>query len=386
MNNLKNRIVLVVLAMTSFFVLTGCFGSNPTGTSSPETKVKSGDTTWKYEKVIVQPIVTKVSTGSDNTLGSIEKDKASIIIPKNTFDGETQVELKTPDSVPEYFGKEVKMLGAPIEIIASDKNRLNEPVTITFKYNDADIDMTRGTWSLRVTYYDGSKWEYIKPLRVDTEKKLITFVTYHFSLFGANQIEDDTVITENWVHSKTLDKQMKDGINSVSDHVAEQIIDMTLEKMGISDKTIKGKILADVLKDDWYKGIYDSYKEWDPIDLNQKIALLAGKKIAEIVDESALQEGLSNIAWDAAEDIAAVSKAAWFIAWWQYKDAAKIIGEQIADKFILTAAWRVAVEVVDYQIESWKNNEVEAAYVAFRDWSNAKFYWYNNEKDDFDTV
>jgi hypothetical protein len=82
-----------------------------------------------------------------------------------------------------------------------------------------------------VTYYDGTKWEYIKPISIDADKGLITFNTFHFSLFGANQIKDDTVITENWIHSKTLDKQMKGGLNKVSDHVAEQIIDLTLEKM-----------------------------------------------------------------------------------------------------------------------------------------------------------
>jgi hypothetical protein len=193
------------------------------------------------------------------------------------------------------------------------------------------------------------------------------------------------VISENWIHSQTLDKQMKGGLNSVSDKVAEQIIDLTLEKMGISDKTLKGKVLADVLKDDGYKGIYDSYKSGDVVDLNQKIAILAGKKIAQVAGESALQEGLKNLT-EGTEDVAAVAKAAGYIAGGQYKDAAKIIGEQIADKFVITAAGKIAVEVVNGQIESWKNNEVEAAYTAFRDGSNAKFYGYNNEKNDFDAV
>ncbi len=346
---------------------------------------ETGDTDWKYEKSITEPIVAKVLTGSEITLGDLEKNKATILIPSHTFDAEAQVDIKTPDSVPKYLGREMKMLGSPLEITASDTNRLNEPVTITFKYNANEIDAVRGVSSLRVAYYDGKKWEYIKPDSVDGEKQLLTFTTYHFSLFGANQIQEDTVISENWIHSKTLDKQMKDGINKVSDKVAEQIIDLTLEKMGISDKTLKGKVLADVLKDDGYKGIYDSYKSGDVADLNQKIALLAGKKIAEIAGESVVQEGLKTLT-ESSEDVAAISKAAGYIAWGQYRDAAKIIGEQIADKMIITAAWKIAVEVVDYQIESWKNNEIEAAYTAFRDGSNAKFYGYHNEKNDFDTV
>lgn len=387
---MKNKLKIIFPLVLSLFLIVGCLWNSSISTTSTTTNISKTevvywDTEWKFEKTITEPIIKKVSTWSSTTLGDLEKNKTTILIPKNTFDGETQIDIRNPDVVPKYLGKEVKMIGSPIEITATDKSRLNKPVTITFKYNKTDIDPIRGTSNLRVTYYDGTKWEYIKPDSIDAEKWLITFTTYHFSLFWANQISDDTVITESWIHSQTIDKQMKGGINKVSDKVAEQIIDLTLEKMGISDKTLKWKVLTDVLKDDGYKGIYDSYKTGDVIDLNQKIALLAGKKIAEIADESVVQEGLKNLT-EGAEDVAAVSKAAGYIAGGQYKDAAKIIGEQIADKFVITQAGKIAVEVVDYQIESWKNNEVEAAYTAFRDWSNAKFYGYNNEKNDFDTV
>ena len=47
----------------------------------------------------------------------------------------------------------------------------------------------------------------------------------------------------------------------MSDHVTNQIIDLTLQKMGINDKSLKAKILADVLKDDGYKKIYDAYEK-----------------------------------------------------------------------------------------------------------------------------
>jgi len=352
--------------------------------ASEEKQIVSGDTKWNYEKTIAATITAKSGSGPV-VLGAIESDKAQVKIPGGSFETETDVSILTPDSVPDYAGSEVKMLGAPLEIKAGAETRLNQPVAVSFKYDVSLLDPVRGTTSLRVAYYDGGRWEYIKPRAVDEEKQIISFDTYHFSLFGANQISDDKVITENWIHSQTLDKQMKENLNKMSDHVAEQIIDLTLQKMGISDESLKGKILADVLKDDGYKGIYDSYQSGDVVDLNQKIALLAGKKIASIVPESAWQEGLKNIT-EASEDIAAVSKAAGYIAGGQYKDAARIIGEQIADKFVITTAGKIAVEVINGQIESWKNNEVEAAYVAFRDGANAKFYGYNVDKNDFDSV
>lgn len=385
---MKNKKIFILLALV--IALTGCGKKSSEtngGSQTANNDIVKGDTAWTYEKTIAAPIIATAGMESDTIIGDVERDKASVSLLRGSFDADTEVSLVTPESVPEYIGSEVKMIGSPLEIkVSGEETRLNEPVTVTFKYDPATIDMERGTTSLRVAYYDGRHWEYIKPLAIDDKNNTISFITYHFSLFGVNQIKDDTVITENWIHSQTLDKQMKSGLNKVSDKVAEQVIDMTLEKMGISDKTLKGKILADVLKDDGYKGIYDAYQSDDKIDLSQKIAILAGKKIAENVSESVFQEGLKNLTDGGTEDVAAVAKAAGYAAEGQYREAAKIIGEQIADKFMLTTAGKIAVEVVNGQIQSWKNNEVEAAYTAYRDGSNAKFYGYNNDKEDFDTV
>jgi hypothetical protein len=59
----------------------------------------------------------------------------------------------------------------------------------------------------------------------------VTFSTYHFSLFGLNQIDSKKKLTEEWIHSKTLDDELKKNLNKMSDHVANQIIDLTLQKM-----------------------------------------------------------------------------------------------------------------------------------------------------------
>ncbi len=382
------RTIKIVLAIILVIVQTGCFNKNE-GTSIDASVKKDdivkGDTAWTFSKTIAEPLKALSNSVEDASIGDLEQNRVMLNVSKGSFDTDTEVTIQNPESVPEYLGSEVQMLGTPLEVKVGAETRLNEPATITFKYDSTTIDQERGTTSLRVAYYDGRKWEYIKPQAIDEVNSTMTFTTFHFSLFGGNQIKDDTVITEAWIHSQTLDKQMKTGLNSVSDKVAEQVIDMTLEKMGISDKSLKGKILADVLKDDGYKGIYDSYKGGDPIDLSQKVAILAGKKIAQIVPESVMQEGLKNLT-EGTDDVVAISKAAGYIAGGQYKDAAKIIGETIADKFVITAAGKIAVEVVNGQIESWKNNEVEAAYTAFRDGANAKFYGYNNEKNDFDTV
>jgi hypothetical protein len=200
MKDIRKKTVATVSILLFPLLLSGCFGGtkppvadtapgNPVSVATPAAgtptavPAESGDTDWKYDKAIPQALATKVSTGSDVVLGDLEKYQATVSLPKNTFDTETQVDIKTPDSVPKYLGKEVKMLGSPLEITADAKQRLNEPVTVTFKYDKNAIDPVRGTSSLRVTYYDGTKWAYIKPDSVNAEKGTITFTTYHFSLF-----------------------------------------------------------------------------------------------------------------------------------------------------------------------------------------------------------
>lgn len=391
------RVSLLAVLVLSASILSGCSNKIVNNVIDKAAEIKdkiagSGDTQWTYEKTIAAPI--DVTSGKTETsLGDLEKDKVAVKIDGGAFDSDTKVELKTPDTVPEYVGKEIKILGAPIEITANGESaRLNEKATINFKFDKALLNGDNSTSTLRVAYYNGTKWDYIKPLAIDMENGVMTFETYHFSLLGATKIQDETVLTENWIHSKTLDKSMRDNINKVTDEIANKIIDKGLEKMGISDKSIKGKILGDLLKENDYKDVYDAYKKGDILDMNSKMAVLIGKKIAENVPASTIQAGLKDLTADSSDfgsrvkDVEAVSQAAANIAEGQYKDAAKIIANQILDKTTIGLAGKVAVEVVNGQIESWKNSEVEAAYEAYNHGSSKVFYGYYNDKGDFNTV
>lgn len=387
---------LVVLALFAL-ILSGCFNKTISNLTDKVAEVKnkiagSGDTKWVYEKIITAPIEA-TSGKTETTLGTLEKDKVAVKIDGGAFDSDTKVELKTPDTVPEYVGKEINILGAPIEITANgESTRLNEKATISFKFDKSLLNGDNSTSTLRVAYYNGTKWDYIKPIAIDMENGIMTFETYHFSLLGATKIQDETVLTENWIHSKTLDKSLRDNINKVTDEVANKVIDKGLERLGITDKTIKGKILGDLLKENDYKDVYDAYKKGDILDMNAKIAVLAGKKIAENVPASAIQAHLKSLTADSSDfgskvkDVEAISQAAANIAEGQYKDAAKIIASQILDKTAVGLAGKVAVEVVNGQIESWKNSEVEAAYEAYNHGSSKVFYGYYNNKGEFDTV
>lgn len=350
------------------------------------TLIPSSGTKWKYEKTIASPITATSNASDSATLGDLQVHRVSIMVPKGTFDTATSVVLKTPDSVPSYVQSEMIPLGSPIEVTAGGAHtRLNAPVHMSFAFDVSSLPEGTQKKDIRVLYHDGSEWEFVRPTSVDMDKGVVEFDTYHFSFFGANKVSDETKITEAWLKSAAFDKMMRDGINAKSDFLANQVVDMLLKKMNISDESVKGKILADILKDDGYKDVIKAYASGDIVDGGQKVAALCGSKIVELVDESALSKALGAIS-GSAEDIAAAGKALGSLSAGQYKDAAKIIGEQIADKFLITTAGKIAVEVINVQIDSWKNAEVEAAFQAYKNGANGAFWGYNVDAKDFDAV
>lgn len=401
MENKAKRSCMAMIVILSLFLLTGCFNfwwEDKNKTEKPEVKIESGDTEWKFTKNIQTPITWKTSSDSELKLGDLATNKIEITLPKWATDIPMDVKLENPTEVPKIMWADFKTIWAPIDISSWTPTRLNEKATIKLAFNKDELPIGTTTWSLRVVYFDWQKRESIKPDKIDMEKWVVTFSSYHFSFRWLNKIDSKRKITEEWIHSKTLDDELKKKINKTSDHVANQIIDLTLQRMWLNDKDLKTQILKEVLKDDSYKSIYDASQKWEVVDMSQKIALLAWKKIAQNVPAWKLQAGLARLTKDsalkwagwwftsAASDVEAVGKAAWYVAEWRYEDAAKILGSKVIDKFLIGKAWKIAVEVIDYQIWAWKNSEVEAAYNAYKDWANGKFWWYNVDKWDFDWV
>ncbi len=387
---MKPTQIASILFMSVFFLmLSGCSRVPDGSTVQDRLEVPSlgnGNTTWEYEQKISAPLNGLVSTDQDLSLGDLQTNQVGIIVKQWALSSGTVITVQHPSKTPKIFAEQVQTLGAPIEINAGELPiRLDEKAVVTFAFDPKVLSPDTFPSELRVVYFNGQEWETIRPLSVDMTWGVVTFETYHFSLFGLNKIKDKTKITEEWIHSKTLDEELKKNLNSASDHVANQIIDLTLQKMGITDKSLKGKILSDVLKDDSYKKIYDAYQKWDVAELNQRITLLASKKIVQNVPSSVFKTMLGETI-DAKDDIEAVSKAAGFAVEGRYEDAARIIGENIADKFLLTTATKIAAEVMQGQIDSRKNKEVEAAYMAFKNGADGYFWGYNVDPWDFASV
>lgn len=362
------------------FVLSGCGKIGMGG---------SGDTDWLYEKTIASPI-SVTSADEEVTLGSLEKEGVEVIIPANTFSSPTQVTLENPDSTPKYVAKEMLGFGAPINISVGDSSvRLQEPVTIKMKFDPASLDeedLEAG--SLYFAYFNGKNWQYIKP-DVDMENQILAFTTYHFSLFGTTKLTVDQRI-EEYTHNKALADWAQEQSDEFTNSAAEAVIDHILkDKLGIVDESTKGKVLGSLLKDDEWGEMVKGLADGDYNQFNQNLQVLVGKKIVDNVPASALSKALKGVTTDlGVATIEKASEAAGYLAEGHYRDAAKIIGEHIADQFMITTAGKIAVAAIEHRIDTWKNEEVEAAYQVYKNGASSKIPWwgYNVEKGNFDEL
>ena len=379
-----NGILAIVIAAS--MLLGGC-GGTESSTGGPEVKA-SEPTNWEYTKDIPDPL-TATSGAEDVVLGDLEVHGVMVHIPGGTFDTPTEVSLVNPDSAPGYDEKEMNGLGAPIQITAGDGPvRLMQPVTITMKYNPDEVGDDFETGAMYFGYFNESEWEYIKA-DVDTQAQTMTFTTSHFSLFSKAKLTVDERI-DQYVDNSAVADWLKDQTSTMTEDALNSAIEhILIDNLKINNKSMIAQIYNSVLEDDEWKSMVESVNAGDPAMFNQNLQVLLGKKIVENVSESTLSNALKSLTGDLGiETVEKASEAAGYVAEGRYRDAAKIIGEHIADQFMITKVGKFAVAAIEGQIQSWKDEEVEAAYQAFKNGASSNVPWwgYQVEKENFEDV
>ncbi len=364
------------LIMVIVFFVTGCGGAS------------KGDTAWDFKKTIQNPLTASCGK-SEVKLGNLETNGVEVTIPANTFAKPTKVSLLNPDKVPNYVSKQMTGFGAPIELSVGEESvRLQQPVTVKMKFDPATLGADLESGSLYMGYFNGKEWQYVKTL-VDRDKNIMSFTTSHFSLFGQAKLTVDQRI-EQYTSNKALADWAQDQSDEMTNAAAEKVIDHILQdKLGISDEATKGKVLGSLLKDDEWGDMVKNLANGDVTGFNQSLQVLAGKKIVENVPKSTLSKALGNLTSDfGVGTVTKASEAAGYLAEGRAKDAAKIIGEHIADQFMITTAGKIAVAAIENKISSWKNEEIEAAYQVYKNGASSKVPWwgYQVEKGNFDDV
>ena len=351
-----NGVLAMVLATA--MLLGGCGGSE---SSTGGTEIKASEpTNWEYTKDIPDPL-TATSGAEDVVLGDLETHGAMVHIPGGAFDTPTEVSLVNPDNAPGYDENEMNGLGAPIQITAGDGPvRLMQPVTITMKYNPAEVGDDIETGAMYFGYFNESEWEYIKA-DVDTEAQTMTFTTSHFSLFSKAKLSVDERI-DQYVDNSAVADWLKDQTSTMTEDALNSAIEhILIDNLKINNKSMIAQIYNSVLEDDEWKSMVESVNAGDPEMFNQNLQILLGKKIVENVSESTLSNALKSLTDElGVETVEKASEAAGYVAEGRYRDAAKIIGEHIADQFMITKVGKFAVAAIEGQIQSGKDEEVEA--------------------------
>ena len=383
---MKKPIMIVAAVVVLGLIAGAVFYFMPRGAKqvpSSAAKPKLDNTVAVSQRPITQAI--EGTTGAAVvSLGKVDTDGASISVPKDSFASSTKINLVTPEKIPVYDTNVSDMLGAPIEIAAGDKPvRLDDGATLTFKIPAGQVATSSDAARLRVAYYNGQEWDYIKPDSVDIAKGTMTFTLYHFSLLAPTKLKGDEKITNDWIKAKALQDGLNKNIAKPHDIYSAQALDLSMEKLGINDAESKNKVLSSLLSDPEYKEMQGYYKTNDQM-FDDKLKLLIGKKIAGQVPMPILKKAL--MASKITGGTAAAAKALGNIVEGNYKDGAKEIGDFLTNQFVLGVAAKAAVAVTKYEIQTWKNGEVEAAFKAYRDGSNGYFYGYNNDAKDFDAV
>ena len=356
--------------------------AKPQSTQSGQASGPAKAVSWKYEPSIKEALVV-TSDKQATTIGSLSANQVQLVVPANSFDAGTRLTVQNPKEVPQVMSNQFAPIGAPIDITAGASVRLNQAATLIFRVDKDKYAGDLKSGSIWIAYYNGKSWDYFPPNKVDVSAGMVSFNTYHFSLFGVGKVDVEERI-KRYSHSKTLAKNVQENVDEIVNKIVEQTVEHIMkEKLGMDENSTKFKIMASLANDDEYREVVEKFIAGDAEGFNRTVMVFAGKKIAENVEKATFQSSLKYLSGKGAGTLEAASQAAGYLAEGQYKEAGRIMGEKIADGFLVTKFFKAGAEIVQYKIDTWKDAEIEGAYKAFKDGSDNKFFGYNVDAGDF---
>ncbi len=400
-------VISALFILSLAFVFSACDSGKGGGTASPkETPAKptqtatSSTTPWTFVAPIKTPLTATVGTQTV-TLGDLATQQVKVVISPGMLPAGTKITVTNPENPVPVASSVGKPISAPVKISMGDSAsgdapvRLDQLVTVTLKFDTSKLSSGSDPTTLWAAFYDtGSKrWEIFQPDQVDMKAATMTFTMGHLTNVTAIDIPLGTY-TQKIVGNKAVADALNEKVGKAAiDKMVEKGIDHVLKDgLGLKDDSTKSKVYSSLVKDgEWgdiaAKGatIVGQGKDAsadDVVDLVQTVNTFVGKKMVENIPEGQLADALTKLSPDKfaqyKEDGAsqgyenavswtkAGSTAAGYLAEKRYTDAARVIGEQIADGVPLVKAVKASAEVIDYGITKWKNAEVEAAYKAFK--------------------
>lgn len=376
-------------------LLLGACGTSPTQpTPSPESIVATdvpdaAKPTDAGEATSSAALTGVVDDANELALGDLDDDQMQLRIQPGALPSGTTIAVAPLESAPEADPARFAPLGEPLEITAGQTHvRLDAPAVLVVPLpSDAEIDPSL----LGVAFYNGQEWQVLRPARVDPEVGVMEFETFHFSWFWpAKQTpeERDRIM----IQSAAAGEIARQQVRAATDRVTEQMVNQMMDQLGAKDGETRALLIEAVKADASYKQLQQRFANGDlqafmPV-LEKTVATALGgtlqEQLGKLLDPD---DGTINPA------LKTLDKGAEAIDQYRmgnYKDAGKAVAALVIDllpKPSIVAVFEAEAVVVDYCIDAWKKDEVEAAYKAWRDGADSLSPWgYNVDAQDFEAV
>jgi hypothetical protein len=333
--------------------------------------------------------VTINLANTDALAGDLKKHGIQLEILEGTFDQEVKLILSDPVSVPEFDNKRAYQTGAPYKIsIDQNTKRLNKPVTVTLKLTEQEVKRLKHPGDLWIGYYNGKRWDYFLPLEVNKENAFVKFETYHFSIFSKAEPTREERIND-CAYKAAVNQWAENDNGAVTRQATEQMVNQIISKqLGLNIKSLTQDIVEAIMKENDYTKLLVSYNDNKMDEFGQDLAVLAGKKIFEVVSSESNAKALLGAVTEHSSKIGAGIKIGVAIAEGDLEKAAKELSLEIINTFPLTKTFQTAAEITERQVNRWRDQELEAAYQVFVNGaeSDIPFWGYQVEPGNFNEV
>ena len=304
-----------------------------------------------------------VRSDRETTVGDLSQTGWQLDIPANAFESDLTLTMSVLSETESenYQNDAFKWIGKPVKITAGSENGvyLGRPATVTMQIPKEQRIPKEKVDDYLAAYYNGESWDYIFPAITKVSEGYITFETYHFSLFSAVKPTEEEKIK---LYTQKMAVQIwedEEREKAFSDKVMDTFNE-AFEKMGISDETVKGKLLRSVAKEYDFGTLLVSTERGDVADFGVKCGEMAANAlIKHLKMEDALMD---NITGKGAAVATGLVKGALQLKDNNYTDATKELTSAFIGYFPVGRAYQAAVEVIDAGIASWKDYELDEAY------------------------
>ncbi len=335
---------------------------------------------------------TEIITSIENknaVAGNLQQNGIQVDMMAGTFDQKVNLVFKDPEFVPGFDKKRAGQLSAAYEItIDQESKRLNKPVNVTFKLTEREVKRLKHPGDLWIGYYNGKRWDYFQPLEVNLKDGFVKFETYHFSILAKAEPTKEERIND-FTYKAAVNQWADKDNDALTRQATQQMVNQILSKnMGINNKSLTQDIVEAIMKENDYTKLLVSYNDNKMDEFGTDLAVLAGKKIFQVVSNESNAKALLGAVTDHSSRIGAGIKIGTALAEGDLEKAAKELSLEIINTYPLTKAFKAAAEITERQVNRWRDQELEAAYQVFVNGaeSSIPFWGYQAEPGNFDEV